>query len=446
MKKDIFLFVIVGVVAMFSACSDISETQREFLDQGEANYVGKLDSVVVYGGHNRVEISGKKTYLRNVTKFVVEWMNMEGEKFNKEFPFEETISGDSVKMEIAPLDEGDYTFYIRSVDENGNNSIVVETVGSSYADKYKSSQSPLSIVSFIAGDKDNEYNLELSSLKDAVECKIDYKDVDGNNRSLVVNDLSGSIVLEDWENVDGSKISLTTYVLPIDKRGKDVLALEPIEQTVTFTYTNYDIDKSKCHWINLTAYDQQGSDFGASGMDAIFDGKAEGPATEFYTGDNKVPGHFCFDMGVKNSISTVSIMGRQGYCNWDIVQFELWGRETIDDGPDGDTGYSIQCDGKNNEEFVAEALQRGWKKVGDGWFKYPLPHSSPTTSTCVLTGGDNTFTPRYILFRVKSVLGERGDLGTADNETGENGGYSGNQCFNLGELSFSGFGIVYVVE
>lgn len=443
--KAIYFFII-GVAAMFSACSDISETQREFLDQGEANYVGKLDSVVVYGGHNRVEISGKKTYLRNATKFVVEWKNMEGERFSKEFPFEEVISGDSVKMEISPLDEGDYTFYINSIDDNGNSSITVETVGSSYGDKYKSSQAPLSIVNFIVGDKANEYKLELSSLKDAVKCKIDYVDTSGNNRSITVEDLSENIILEDWENIDGSKINLTTYVLPADKKGKDILALNPLEQTVTFTYTNYDIDKSKCHWINLTSNDENGTGFGAAGYDAIFDGKAEGAATEFWTGDNKVPGHFCFDIGERKSISSVSIMGRQGYCNWDIVKFEMWGRESIEDGPDGDTGYEIKSDGKDESEFVEEALRRGWKKLGDGHFKYPLPHSSPTTSSCVLTGGNNNFNPRYILFRVKSVLGEKGEPGTADNNTGEDGGYSGNQCFNLGELSFSGFGIVYVVE
>lgn len=445
MKRNIFLFL-AGVIGVISSCSDISDTQKEFLDEGETNYVGKLDSIVVYGGNNRVDIVGKKTYMHNVAKFVVEWVDMEGERFNKEFPFEETLDGDSIRMTISPLDEGDYTFYVSSVDEFDNRSLAVEAIGSSYGEKYKASQSPLSIIGFSLGDKNGDFNLELSTSKDAVRCKVDYKDADGNDKSIVSKDFSEKIVLKNWENSDESKIYITTYVAPSDKKGMDTLALEPVEQTIIKKVSKYDIDRTKCKWMQLTAYGEDGNGFGAQGKDALFDGRAEGIPTEFWSDGSKLPGHFCFDMGVRKSVNKVSIIGRYNSNEWDVVKFELWGRETIDDGPGGDTGYEIQSKDSDEEAFIAEAIQRGWKKIGNGWFTYPQPKSNPSRAECLLTDiTDPNFTPRYILFRVKTALTTGGNPNSE--LTGEDGGHIGGfACFDIGELSLSGEGVEYVIE
>lgn len=452
MKSKLFFFILSWAIILISACSDISDTQREFLDEGESNYVGILDSVVVYGGNNRVDIVGKNTYIRNATQFVVEWVDMEGKRYSKEFPYEETIDGDSIRMSISPLEEGDYTFYVYSIDDWGNRSLSVEVVGSSYGEKYLSTQSPLSIIGFTLGDREGDFNLELSSLKDAVKCKVVYNDKDGVERILVSNNLSEKIVLHNWEDIDGAKVNITTYVVPIDKKGMDTLELAPIEQIIRREESKYNIDRTKCHWMQLTAYGDNGTALGAGGKDAIFDGRFGATSLEEFWGQvNKVPGHFCFDMGERKSINKVSIWGRSDYMGWSVVKFEVWGRESIEDGPGGDTGYEIQANDTPIEEFTSEAIRRGWKKVGDGWFKYPNPKQNPTEAVCELTNITPNFTPRYILFRVLTVL-TPGIVGGAEmNYTGEDGGYNtldqyGKGDYNISELLFSGEGVEYTIE
>lgn len=451
MKMNIFriLVVLFGLSVAVTACSDISETQREFLDRGETNYVGILDGVTVRGGNGRVVVEGKKTYLRNAVKFIVKWVDNEGTESQKEFAMQDVEDGDYVKMEVSPLPEGDYTFYVYSIDEWGNSSLGVETIGTSYGEKYKSTQSPISIIRMTAGNNEGEYVVELSQLKDAVKCRIDYMDEAGRKQSLDVVDFSEDIVLNNWENKDGSKITVTSYVVPADKNGLDVVALDPLVQTVKFNFTKYTVDKSKMHWMKLTDHDDDGKAYGAAGTDAAFDnGNAE-----FWSGDRKAPGHFCFDMGTKAVLTDLSYVGRNGYPGWDVVKFEVWGRESIDDGPDGDTGYNIKA-ASDDPGFEDEALRRGWKHVGNGWLKYAKPRQNPQTSQCELTEVDKSIAPRYILFRVMSVLAP--DLVPVPDDGdyyGEGGGYylndgvnDKNRAFAIGELTFKAEGVVYTLE
>jgi len=447
MKWQSFLSVLAVLLIFLSACSDITETQREYLDKGESIYVGKMDSIVVLGGEGRAVIVAKNTYLRTATKCVVKWVDIEGVAKEKVFDIKESISGDYTRMSIDELPEGDYDFYVYTLDDFGNRSLTVECYGSSYGEKYALIQPKITVLALTVDDE-NSAELTLSKTKMAVKYKLSYLDASGVEKVIVVNSNGGKVIIPNWESQANVQLKVVTYVLPTDKLGLDTIVLPQLLQTAKQKVTNYDVDKTKIVPMKLTNTDDLGTSFGASGVGALFDnggGECWGQAIS-------APGHLCFDLGIRTFISSVSILGRDGYPGWDVVKFELWGRESLSDGPDGSTGYYIMA-GSRDANFITEATTRKWAKIGNGWFKYANPRTNPQTSECQLTDLNNTFKPRYIMLRVMSVLTPDVAPVPADKYFGEEGGfYSGdgvntkNRAFCIRELNLKATGITYVIQ
>ena len=65
----------ISVAAAMWSCYDITDTQKEWLDKGEKIYVGKIDSMYVRSGMNRVEIVGNSKYLRTAVRCEVTYNN-----------------------------------------------------------------------------------------------------------------------------------------------------------------------------------------------------------------------------------------------------------------------------------------------------------------------------------------------------------------------------------
>lgn len=448
MKNKYFTYaycVFTMAIILFS-CADITDTQREFLDRGEENYVGVIDDLTVYGGKGRVVIEGKDTYLRNAKQCVVKRVNIEGESDERIFEIKDVLKDHTITMNIENVPEGDYDFYVYTVDNYGNKSLELETFGSSYGDKYKRTASPLSIIKLsVAGEIET---LNLSTSKMAKKCIISYKDKQGNNQEKEVlgDEISNPIQIEGWEDSNLAEFKIQTFILPEDKSGLDTLELDPITQITRKECKEYTINKDELSYIELTKWFVPGTAFGAAGGDALFDGAAGG---QFWSEDSRKLGHFCIDMSRGRMLTEVDIVGRIGYPGWDVVKFELWGREDISDGPDGDTGYCIEAE-DTADDFEAEAIRRQWKKIGNGWFKYDRPRKDPQESHTVLTNTINDFSPRYIMFKVISVL-TPGLVPVPDTDDyyGTNGGYpqGSERCsFNISELSFNADGFVYSFE
>lgn len=432
-------------IILLNACSDITDRQREYLDMGETIYVGKMDSVVVHGGKNRVVIKAKNTYLRTAVKCVVKWTDIEGMVQEKIFDLEEFQNSDYTFFTIDPLPEGDYDFELYTMDDVGNKSVVVETAGSSYGNIYMQTQPKLSIIDLFVND-DGGAELTLSQSKMAVKYELTYTDVEGQKKTIEAKEIKDKIIVPNWENNDNSQFELTTFVLPSDKLGLDTLELPTLVQVARQHASFYPVDKSKIISAKYTATDNTGKGFGSGAPQAIFDNQSGGDAAwECWNAGSTLPAHMSFDLGKQTYLTAASIIGRNNYFGWDVVKIEIWGRESIEDGPSGPTGYEIQS--RSDEEgFEAEAITRGWKKVGNGWFKYANPRNNPQTSSCELTDLDHSFKPRHILLRIMSCITPDGST-PSDKYFGEDGGYTGGgKYFNIGEMGLTATGITYTIE
>ena len=449
MKKkswQIFIGLIITVFS-FNACSDITDTQRKFLDIGEISYVGRMDSVIALGGNGRAIIVAKNTYLRTATKCIVKWVDFQGASSEKTFEIKDYVTGNYTRMPIEGLPEGDYDFYIYNVDDWGNKSLTVECHGSSYGKEYARIQ-PKIAVTAITVDDSNTAQITMSTSKMAVKFRLTYQGDNAEEKTLDVNGTGGKLMIPNWGDYENLQLKVTTYILPKDKLGVDTLVLQEVTQTAKQTVIDFDVDKSRIVPMALTKNDDPGNSYSGKGIAALFDNAD----TECWGANISAPGHFCFDLGTKAYLSGASIVGRLDYPGWDVVKFEVWGRESLDDGKYGTTGYYIMASSQA-ANFVTEATTRKWKKVGNGWFKYTSPRSNPQTSKCVLTEVDHSFKPRYIMFRVMSVLTPDVVPVPDTQYFGNEGGfYSGdgvnskNRAFCIKELNFKALGISYIIQ
>lgn len=438
---------LLAVLLIVASCSDITDTQRKYLDMGETSYVGRMDSATALGGYGRVVIVTKNTYLRTATKCNVRWVDYQGVSCEKSFNIKDHISGDYTRMTIDSLPEGDYDFYIYNSDDWGNKSLTVNCHGSSYGQVYARIQ-PKIIVNSINVDDNNAAQIAFSTSKMAVKFRFTYQGDNDKEKVIDVDGTGGKLVIQNWSDYNKLNLKITTYILPSDKMGIDTIVLPTVTQSGKQIIVNYDVDKTRIVPMVMTKNDDPGTSYGAKGVAALFDnGEAE------CWGQNiSAPGHFCFDLGVKTYLSEASIIGRLDYPGWDVVKFEIWGRESIDDGKYGSTGYYIMS-GSRDPNFVKEATTRKWTKVGNGWFKYTMPRGNPQKSKCVLTEVDRSIKPRYIMFRVMSVLTPDVVPVPADKYFGTEGGfYSGdgvntaNRAFCIKELNFKALGISYEIQ
>lgn len=435
------------VLIFTSACSDITDTQRQYLDIGEINYVGKMDSVVALGGEGRVVIVAKNTYLRTATTCVIKWVSYEGVTNEKSFVINDYISGDYTRIPITDLPEGDYDFYVYTMDEWGNKSLTVDCHGYSYGEEYARIQPKISVLA-ITVDDNNAAHFTMSSSKMAVKFLLTYRSENSEEKTIEIKSSGGKFEIPDWGDPDNLQFNVTTYILPSDKMGIDTIVLPQVTQTAKKTQMSFEVDKTKIVPKILTKNDDPGTSYGAKGISALFDDDPN----ECWGQNISAPGHFCFDLGTKAYLSGASITGRLDYPGWDVVKFEIWGRESLDDGAYGSTGYYIMS-GSRDANFLNEATTRKWKKVGNGWFKYTSPRANPQASKCELTEVDHSFKPRYIMFRVMSVLTPDVVPVPAEQYFGNEGGFfSGdgvnnkNRAFCIKELNLKALGTTYIIK
>ncbi len=416
LSYKIMRYVALFAIVFATSCSDISKTQEEYTSRGETNYVGKLDSVVVNGGNTRVIIEGKNTYMRNATECLVWWVAPSGEIVERVFDITQYANSEKTTVVVDNLAEGNYQFNVVTKDAQGNKSLPVECYGSVYGPIYAKTQLG-AIVTNITRNEDGSAVLSLSDVDDVTKLVISYINVDGVTQSVEL-DYAPVVTIPSWRGSTEEEISITTHVIPEDMAGVDVIALETKSFDITRGMALLDVDKSKMSIKTLTKNDDKGYDIGdnstGEGARALIDGN-EGSQMRSGT----VPGHIGIDMGANYYLNEISIVGRHDYFGWDLVKLEIWGRETIDE--DGKT-HEIEATSLD-PNFETEAVQKGWVKVGKAWFTYQKgSRPTPTRPTVALTETDYSIKPRYILFRVMSVL-TPDDFGGRDNYDGTDGGY-----------------------
>lgn len=364
------------------SCSDITKMHREYLDRGEQIYAGIIDSLIVRGGWEKVQIEGLSHYARSSTKCIINWDDNQ-----VEYEMKDIDKNGVVQILFDPLPEGTYYFYVETEDEEGNRSLRKECFGSSYGEEYKSSQ----VKKRISLQKPDPSKMVLSWNESEKAVKVDliFENNRGGKTELKLPGNVSQTEITDWKL--GGQIKITTYTMP-EENALDTIALDPVVQYF-IEEVEYELDKSKFKSVLLPT-DITGNGYGGK-PEGIWDGvKGSGGSNRYHSTDGDgVPHHLTFDLGVYAGINKIEITGRVDFTGWNPKRLQVWGINSLDGAettlPSNDPGWED------------EAISKGWVLIVD-----KITHDPIENTYYVKPSIENV---RYIRYRVLEVLGYQGE-------------------------------------
>lgn len=131
-NRYIILFLLFGLVIL-AACSKMDD-YKKYVTAGETSYTGKIDSVKVYSGHNRVLITGLFRADPKVSTLKIYW---DSRADSVVVPVTRSANVDTLNLSV-PVSEGPHSFELVTFDKLGNKSITVYSSGIAYGTRYES--------------------------------------------------------------------------------------------------------------------------------------------------------------------------------------------------------------------------------------------------------------------------------------------------------------------
>lgn len=213
MKINLLIgFVLITLMAFF-ACRKQDEVYREFIKGGEITYAHKADSARAHAGNNRIQITWLRGPDSDVTRAKVYWNNR-ADSIETTIPDGNPL--DTVKVLLADMEEGVYTFEVITFDRKGNQSVVVDFLGTVYGDIYQSSLRGRTLLNMYYDQ--NLYLVWTGGDDDLVGQEVHYKTEAGEDKVLFVPVQQDTLKLPSYQS--GSPIRYRSLFLP------DTLAID----------------------------------------------------------------------------------------------------------------------------------------------------------------------------------------------------------------------------
>ena len=133
-----FYLLLLLVAGAFVACSKMEDTYKEFVQNGEIIYTGRVDSVKAFSGNNRIMLTMLLLSDPKINKVKVFWNNRSDSAVKDVV---RTTGVDTVKFMLTNMPEGTYAFEIYTYDNQGHSSIKKEAIGIVYGQNYINSLS-----------------------------------------------------------------------------------------------------------------------------------------------------------------------------------------------------------------------------------------------------------------------------------------------------------------
>ncbi len=257
LAKHVGLSLLAIVMLSFASCEKADE-YKEFVKDGEISYIGKLDSVKVYSGKNRVMLKGLVTSDPKIAECRIFWNNKTDSLV---IPIvKETIST-VINKYVNIANEGLQNFVIYTYDAMGNRSIPVNATGRTYGDRYQSGLVNRDISTARTDETTGITTVDflgMDRLTGVFATDITYTKVNNQPATVRIAIDSSKIALKDFKY--GSTISYKTLFLPdtvsIDTfysavSTKQIVAPEFIKINITNTYLkNTGANLSRSSWDN----------------------------------------------------------------------------------------------------------------------------------------------------------------------------------------------------
>ena len=202
---------LLAVITLFSSCEKSDEFMK-FVKGGEISYIGKLDSVKVYSGKNRVMIKALITSDPKIKECRIFWNNKADSLI---IPVTKEMISDTINRYVNISTEGFQNFLIYTYDADGNRSIPVNTSGRVYGSRYQATLANRDISSARTDETTGLTNvsfLGMDRLTGVFATDITYTKLNDQMATVRIPVDSTNIKLKDFKY--GSTISYKTLFLP----------------------------------------------------------------------------------------------------------------------------------------------------------------------------------------------------------------------------------------
>lgn len=211
------LFKLIWILALpvflgLTGCSKMDDTYAEFWKNGEIIYPSRADSVKIYPGKNRIELTWLIKGDSRINKAKVYWNN---KKDSVEVPVEVTSILDTVKVMLTDMTEGFYQFDIYHYDDKSNPSIKVSASGMVYGDNYINLllRRPMEEVLFTDDSLRISWGLAIDET--SIGDELIYKDHAGNTTHVYTEPDSVATILGNYDfNASNGLLSYRTLYKP----------------------------------------------------------------------------------------------------------------------------------------------------------------------------------------------------------------------------------------
>lgn len=304
-----------------SSCTK-EDAYKEFMKGGEISYAGRVDSITVHPGNQRIQLSLALGSDPLVTKVKAFWNDHRDSTI---LTVNRTSGKDTVNLIISNLTEGNYNFSVFTMDNKNNSSVAVNASGTVYGPSYFNSLVNRRIKEL--GFSNDGTKLELSWAApsiDEIGVELRYLGTDNQEKIFVVP--GGQLKTELTAVKDGSVLKYRSLFKP---EPNAIDTFSPEYTAVNIPFFERKLDKSKFMELILP-----GDARTAHGwlMPFLWDDKYNPPGFATTPG---VPLWFTFDTGVSSTPSRIRTWQANDrlYSGESVRKFEVWGSN--DPNPDG---------------------------------------------------------------------------------------------------------------
>lgn len=379
MKKAI---TIIAVLLLLATCADMNDIQQKFIENGEKVYVGKVDTLVVHGGYQRVKLSGMMYYAKTAEKSIIRW-TVDGEKDSVIVDASDwRLKNDTLSVVIDGLREGTQRFFVQNYDKEGNKSLNVEVSGNVYGDQYIMSATSKMITQLTPLPEGLQLHWNMS--EEAIGVEVKYESNDGY-KFFKESAKALTTLISDWKLA--GTIQTRTILMP-ESGALDTLYTEWSSPIQFPDNVEFKVEKSKIKYLSWSKDAKTGYSGSFTG---VFDGVFGGGGNQFHSGDGVgVAQHLTFDLNVKANLTRFEVYTRDdNYHNWNPKKIQIWGIDEIDEN-------SEVLLSSMNAGWEDEARQKGWKLLTENISTHPISNNFIIT---------NPHEVRYIIIRTTEVHG-----------------------------------------
>ena len=209
-KYKVYVVLLLGAILSIGSCTGADEYLK-FTEGGAISYTGKMESLKVLSGRNRVKVEGLIISDPKVTEMRVYWNN---KKDSVVVPIIRTSGVDAVSTIIENLPENIYNFEVKTFDAKGNASVPQSVNAQTYGERYQASLTDRKIISSkLSSNLSLPIDFATMDLNTgAYATEIVYTDKFDVERTVTVPVATSKIVIADYKK--GSQFKQRSLFLP----------------------------------------------------------------------------------------------------------------------------------------------------------------------------------------------------------------------------------------